>query len=44
MMKYIPEGAQDSVLNEMEAATKEYYEGIGMGEAYEMAENQAEGE
>ncbi|WAB25078.1 hypothetical protein M3_0127 [Lysinibacillus phage vB_LfM_LysYB1] len=35
MLKYIPEEQHMEVIAEMERATQEYYESIGLGEAYE---------
>lgn len=35
LLRFIPEDQHEAVLEEMEKATKEYYESIGLGDAYE---------
>lgn len=42
LLKYIPEDKHDEVLAEMEKATREYYESIGLGEAYAALEVEEE--
>lgn len=44
MLEYIPEEKHDEVIERMEQATKEYYESLGLGEAYAKAMEEDEQE
>lgn len=43
LLEFIPEDRHEEVLQRMEQVTKEYYESIGLGEAYEEAMKEAAG-